>query len=36
MELQPIKTKRIYETIVEQIKNLIVSGNLSPGDKLPS
>ncbi len=36
MELQPIKTKRIYETIVEQIKNLIVSGNLKPGDKLPS
>jgi len=36
MELQPIKTKRIYETIVEQIKNLIISGNLKPGDKLPS
>lgn len=36
MELQPIKTKRIYETIVEQIKSLIVSGNLSPGDKLLS
>lgn len=36
MELQPNKTKRIYETIVEQIKNLIVSGNLKPGDKLPS
>lgn len=36
MDLQPIKTKRIYETIVEQIKSLIVSGNLSPGEKLPS
>lgn len=36
MELQPIKTKRIYETIVEQIKSLIVSGNLNPGDKLLS
>lgn len=36
MELQPIKTKRIYETIVDQIKSLIVSGNLSPGDKLLS
>lgn len=36
MEWQPIKTKRIYETIIEQIKNLIASGNLGPGDKLLS
>lgn len=36
MELQPIRTKRIYETIVDQIKGLIVSGNLNPGDKLLS
>ncbi|MEW6424471.1 MAG: FadR/GntR family transcriptional regulator [Bacillota bacterium] len=36
MDLQPIRNRRIYEIIAEQIKNLIASGNLSPGDKLLS
>lgn len=34
MELTPIKTKRLYEEIVEQIKQLIAGGKLKPGDKL--
>lgn len=36
VELKPIKTKKIYEEIVEQIKQLILEGRLKPGDKLPS
>jgi len=36
MELQPIKTRKIYEEIVEQIKSLLAEGNLNPGEKLPS
>lgn len=36
VELKPIKTKKIYEEIVEQIKQLIMDGYLKPGDKLPS
>jgi GntR family transcriptional regulator, transcriptional repressor for pyruvate dehydrogenase complex len=34
MEFTPIKTKRLYEEIVEQIKQLISEGKLKPGDKL--
>jgi GntR family transcriptional regulator, transcriptional repressor for pyruvate dehydrogenase complex len=34
MEFSPIKTKRLYEEIVEQIKQLITEGKLKPGDKL--
>src|ERR1035438_2544669 len=34
MEFTPIKTKRLYEEIVEQIKQLITGGKLKPGDKL--
>jgi GntR family transcriptional regulator, transcriptional repressor for pyruvate dehydrogenase complex len=34
MEFTPIKTKRLYEEIVEQIKQLITEGKLKPGDKL--
>lgn len=34
MELTPIKSKRLYEEIVEQIKQLIADGKLKPGDKL--
>jgi GntR family transcriptional repressor for pyruvate dehydrogenase complex len=34
MKLEPVRTKRNFETILEQIKTLIVSGDLSPGDKL--
>jgi GntR family transcriptional regulator, transcriptional repressor for pyruvate dehydrogenase complex len=31
---KPIKTKRVYEQIVEQIKELIRQGDLKPGDRL--
>jgi GntR family transcriptional repressor for pyruvate dehydrogenase complex len=34
MEFTPIKTKRLYEEIVEQIKQLITDGRLKPGDRL--
>lgn len=33
---RPVKTKKIYEEIVEQVKKLIVDGKLQPGDKLLS
>lgn len=36
MNLKPIHTKRIYMEIVDQIKELFISGNLQPGDKLLS
>lgn len=36
MELKPIKTRKIYEEIVEQIRELVVRGELKPGDRLPS
>lgn len=36
VELKPIKTKKIYEEIVEQIKQLIIDGQIRAGDKLPS
>ena len=36
IELKPIKTKKIYEEIVDQIRQLIVDGQIKPGDKLPS
>lgn len=34
MDFTPIRTKRLYEEIVEQIKQLITDGKLKPGDKL--
>ena len=34
MEFTPIKTKRLYEEIMEQIKRLLTDGKLKPGDKL--
>ncbi len=34
MDFTPIKTKRLYEEIVEQIKQLITNGKLKPGDRL--
>jgi GntR family transcriptional repressor for pyruvate dehydrogenase complex len=34
MDFTPIRTKRLYEEIVEQIKVLITDGRLKPGDKL--
>lgn len=36
MNFKPIKTKKIYEEIIEQVKNLIAEGVLNPGDKLIS
>jgi DNA-binding FadR family transcriptional regulator len=32
----PLKTKRVYEEISDQVRELIYSGILKPGDKLPS
>jgi len=34
--LKPIKTKKIYEQIVDQIGKLVAGGQLKPGDRLPS
>lgn len=36
MDFRPIRTKKIYEEIVQQIKGFIMDGNLKPGDRLPS
>ncbi|MEG6616066.1 FadR/GntR family transcriptional regulator [Peptococcaceae bacterium 1198_IL3148] len=36
MEFRPIRTKKIYEEIIEQIKTMIAEGKLRPGDKLIS
>jgi GntR family transcriptional repressor for pyruvate dehydrogenase complex len=33
---KPVRTKKIYEEVVEQIKQMIVDGELQPGDKLLS
>jgi GntR family transcriptional regulator, transcriptional repressor for pyruvate dehydrogenase complex len=33
---KPIKTRKIYEEIVEQIRQLIKDGELNPGDRLLS
>jgi GntR family transcriptional repressor for pyruvate dehydrogenase complex len=33
---KPVKTKKIYEEVIEQIKKLIIDGKLQPGDKLLS
>ena len=32
----PIKNAKVYEQVIEQIKTMIISGNLQKGDKLPS
>lgn len=34
--LSPVSTQRASEAICEQIRNLILSGELKPGDRLPS
>jgi len=36
MDLKPIKTRKIYEEIIEQIRALVAKGELKPGDRLPS
>lgn len=32
----PIKNTKVYEQVIDQIKNMIVNGTLKKGDKLPS
>jgi len=34
--LKPIRTRKIYEQIVDQIGQLVARGQLKPGDRLPS
>ncbi|OEF95578.1 FadR/GntR family transcriptional regulator [Desulfuribacillus alkaliarsenatis] len=34
--LEPVKKKRLYEEIMQQIRSLIIDGKFQPGDKLPS
>lgn len=36
IELKPVSTQKASEVIYEQIKNLIIHGDLKPGDRLPS
>jgi GntR family transcriptional repressor for pyruvate dehydrogenase complex len=36
MDLRPIKSRKIYKEIVEQIKRLMADGDLKPGDRLLS
>lgn len=36
VQLKPIKTKKIYEEIVDQVRQLIEDGYLNPGDRLPA
>ena len=35
-KFHPVETKRASEAIFEQVKNLIMRGDLKPGDRLPS
>jgi len=35
MEIEPVKSTRIYEEIVRQVKRLIAEGTLKSGDRLP-
>ncbi len=36
MKIQPVKQKTVTFQIMEQLKKLIVSGSLKPGDKMPN
>ncbi len=36
MKFNPIKDKKVYEQIIDQIKDMIYEGELKKGDKLPS
>lgn len=36
MDFEPIKTSKVYEEVINQIKKMIYEGNLKRGDKLPS
>jgi GntR family transcriptional repressor for pyruvate dehydrogenase complex len=33
---KPIKNKKVYEYVIEQIQNMVMEGELKKGDKLPS
>ncbi len=34
--LNPVKSTKVYEAVMEQIKDSVKSGELKRGDKLPS
>ena len=36
ISLRPVQTKRASEEIYEQIKQLIIKGEIHPGERLPS
>ncbi len=36
MPLRPVETKKVYTRVVEQIRQMIQSGELAPGDQLPT
>jgi len=36
MDFKPIRTSKVYEQVIEQIKDMIYRGDLKRGDKLPS
>lgn len=36
MALQPIRTRKLHEEIVQQLTGLLAAGELKPGDRLPS
>lgn len=36
MKFKPIKSQRLYQQVIDQIKSLIYEGRLKKGDKLPS
>ncbi|WP_158601914.1 FadR/GntR family transcriptional regulator [Pararobbsia silviterrae] len=36
LEFQPVKSKRVSDEVEDQIRRLLVAGDLQPGDKLPS
>ncbi len=36
MNIKPIKKERISDQVIDQLFKLIISGNLKPGDKIPS
>lgn len=35
LDYQPIRTKRAFEEVVQQIRDLVSGGSLQPGDRLP-
>ncbi|AGA59937.1 transcriptional regulator [Thermobacillus composti KWC4] len=36
MAIKKVKYQRVYENVIEQIKEMIIEGNLKPGDLLPT